>query len=409
MDRLFLTLGLSLTFISMLQGADWPQLLGPNRDGHSNETKLLWDWPAGGPPISWKKDVGSGWAGPVVASGKLILFHRVDDSEVVTCLDPASGKELWAFKYLTKYRDDFGFDDGPRATPTIADGKIFTLGANGDLHALDLATGNKLWARNILTDYKATKGFFGVACSPLLVGGKLLLNVGGKGAGVVAFDPVNGKELWKATDDAASYSSPTAADLHGKPAAIFLTRAGLKVLDPATGNVLHEFPWKPRINESVNAATPLVWKDEIFLTVSYSTGAVLLNTKGNEIADIWSNDKSLSCQYNTPVRVGDYLYGVHGRSDVGTAELRCVEWKTGAVKWSKPRFGVGSVVAVDDGLLALTESGDLVRFDASPEKYQERARATILGQPTRAAPALSDGRFFARDGKSLVCVKLRKE
>jgi outer membrane protein assembly factor BamB len=226
---------------------------------------------------------------------------------------------------------------------------------------------------------------------------------------VVAFDPVNGKELWKATDDAASYSSPTAADLHGKPAAIFLTRAGLKVLDPATGNLLHEFPWKPRINESVNAATPLVWKDEIFLTVSYSTGAVLLNSKVNEITDIWSNDKSLSCQYNTPVRVGDYLYGVHGRSDVGTAELRCVEWKTGTVKWSKPRFGVASLIAVDDGLLALTESGDLVRFDASPEKYHERARATILDKQTRAAPALSDGRFFARDGKKLVCVKLRKE
>jgi outer membrane protein assembly factor BamB len=409
MDRLSLILGLSLTLTFTLQAADWPQILGPNRDGHSSETKLLWEWPASGPPIAWKKDVGTGWAGPVVAKGKLILFHRVDEEEVVACLDPATSKELWTFKYRTKYRDQFGFDDGPRATPTVADGKIFTLGANGDLHALDLATGNKIWALSIVTDYKASKGFFGVACSPLYVGGKLLVNVGGKGAGVVAFDPANGKELWKATDDEASYSSPTAAEIHGKPAAIFLTRAGLKVLDPATGSVLHEFPWRPRINESVNAATPLVWKDEIFLTVSYSTGAVLLNTKGAEIADIWSNDKSLSCQYNTPVRVGDYLYGVHGRSDVGNAQLRCVEWKTGAVKWSELKFGVASLIAVDGGLLALTETGDLVRFDASPEKYQERARASILGKPTRAAPALADGRFFARDGSKLVCVKLTKE
>jgi len=409
MGRLFLILGLSLSLTATLHAADWPQLLGPTRDGHSTETKLLWDWPASGPPLAWKKDVGTGWAGPVVAGGKLICFHRIDDEEVITCLDPATGNELWTFKYPARYRDQFGFDNGPRATPTIADGKIFTLGANGDLHALDLAKGNKLWARNIVTDYKASKGFFGVACSPLFVGGKLLVNVGGKGAGVVAFDPANGNELWKATDDEASYSSPTAADIHGKPAAIFLTRAGLKVLDPATGKVQFEFPWRPRLNESVNAATPLVWKDEIFLTVSYSTGAVLLNTKGAEIADIWSNDKSLSCQYNTPVRIGDYLYGVHGRSDVGTAQLRCVEWKTGAVKWSVPNFGVSSLIAVDGGLLALTETGDLVRFDASPEKYQERARALILSKPVRAAPALADGRFFARDGNKLVCVNLRKD
>ena len=409
MDRFTLTLGLSILFACALHAGDWPQLLGPVRDGHSDETKLFWNWPSSGPTIAWRKDAGTGWAGPVVASGKLILFHRVGDNEVVACLDPATGKEVWTFKYTTRYRDDFGFDDGPRATPTIADGKVFTLGANGDLHALDLANGNKLWSRNILTDYKATKGFFGVACSPLYIAGKLLVNVGGKGAGVVAFDAANGQEIWKATDDAASYSSPTSAELNGKPAAIFLTRAGLKVFDPATGTVLSEFPWRPRINESVNAATPLVWKDEIFLTVSYSTGAVLLNAKGKEVDEIWSNDKSLSCQYNTPVRVGDYLYGVHGRSDLGTAQLRCVEWKTGAVKWSEPNFGVASLIAVDGGLLALTESGNLVRFDASAEKYQERARAAILGKSVRAAPAISDGRFFARDGSKLVCVSLKKE
>jgi outer membrane protein assembly factor BamB len=409
MDRLSLTLAVSLALTGTLRAADWPQLLGPSRDGHSTETKLFWDWPASGPTIAWKKDVGTGWAGPVVAGGKLIVFHRVEDDEVVDCLDPAGGKAIWTFKYPSKYRDDFNFDNGPRATPTIADGKIFTLGANGDLHALDLATGSKLWARNILTDYKASKGFFGVACSPLYVGGKLLVNVGGKGAGVVAFDPANGKELWKATDDEASYSSPTVADILGKPAAVFLTRAGLKIFEPGTGKVLYEFPWRPRINASVNAATPLVLKDEIFLTVSYSTGAVLLKTKGAEVDEVWSNDKSLSCQYSTPVLVGDYLYGVHGRSDVGTAQLRCVEWKTGVVKWSVPNFGVSTLIAVDGGLLALTESGDLVRCEASPEKYQERARASILGKPTRAVPALADGRFFARDGSKLVCVKLRKE
>jgi outer membrane protein assembly factor BamB len=172
--------------------------------------------------------------------------------------------------------------------------------------------------------------------------------------------------------------------------------------------VLYELPFRPRLNESVQGATPLVWKDEIFLTVSYSTGAALVRAKKGELDEVWANDKTLSSQYNTPVRVGDYLYGVHGRADVGTAILRCVEWKTGNVKWSEPKFGVASLIAVDGGLVALTEAGDFVRLDASPDSYKERSRATILLKPTRAAPALADGRLFARDGSKLVCVSLKK-
>lgn len=407
MFRFVLCLSLTLTLTLTLLAADWPQLHGPARDGHSPETKLNWNWPKDGPKVVWKLNIGTGWAGPVVVGETLILFHRVGDNEIVACLNPATGKEKWKYDYRTKYRDDFDFDNGPRATPTIADGRVFTLGANGDLTALELATGKKLWTRNILEDYKVPKGFFGVACSPIVIDKKLLVNVGGKGAGVVAFNVTDGKELWKATDDGASYSSPTSAEIDGKPAAVFLTRYGLRVFDPANGKVRYELAWRPRINESVQGATPLVWKGEIFLSVSYSTGGVLVKTKKGELTEIWSNDKSLSCQYNSPVRVGDFLYGVHGRADVGTAQLRCVEWKTGAVKWSQDKFGVSSLIAVDGGLLALTESGELVRFDASPDGYKERARAAILTKPTRAAPALSDGKLFARDGKQLVCVSLK--
>src|SRR5262249_44551525 len=150
---------------------------------------------------------------------------------------PATGKQEWVSAYPTKYRDDFGFDEGPRATPLVADGKIFTLGANGDLRALELPTGKELWKRNLLADYKADKAFFGVASSPILIDKKLLVNVGGKGAGVVAFDAATGKELWKATSDPASYSSPVAAEIDGKPAAVFLTRFGLRVFNPANGKV----------------------------------------------------------------------------------------------------------------------------------------------------------------------------
>ena len=396
-----------LVLATPLFAADWPQFHGPGRDNQSTETGLNWDWPKDGPPIAWKIEVGQGWAGPVVAGGRVILFHRVENDEVIACLDPVTGKEKWKFAYRTRYRDDFGFDEGPRSTPAIAGDKLFTLGANGDLHGLELATGKKLWSRSLLADYDAGKGFFGIATSPLVVGGKLLVNVGGRGAGIVAFDPTTGKELWKANNDAASYSSPTVAEIDGKTLALFLTREGLVMLDPNTGKIGYTFPWRPRLNESVNAATPLVWKNDIFITVSYGTGAVLLRPKGAELEELWSGDKSMSCQFNTPVRVGEYLYGAHGRVDARNVDMRCVEWKTGAVKWSQPKFGSTSVIAVDGGLIGMTEAGDLVRFEASPEIFKEKARAAILGSPMRAAPALADGRFYARDGKHLVCVKLK--
>ena len=408
MARSLLSLILLMAFPFALPAADWPQFHGPSRDNQSAETGLNWNWPKDGPPIAWKLDVGLGWSGPVVAGERLIAFHRVDNDEVVLCLDPATGKEKWKFAYRTRYRDDFGFDDGPRSTPVISGDKLFTLGANGDLHGLELATGKKLWSRSLIADYEAGKGFFGVACSPIVVGGKLLVNVGGRGgAGIVAFDPATGKELWKANSDDASYSSPTVAEIDGKTLAFFLTRAGLVALDPETGKVRYTHPWRPRLNESVNAATPLVWKNDIFITVSYGTGAALLRPKGDQLDELWANDKSMSCQFNTPVRVGDYLYGAHGRVDARNVDLRCVEWKTGTVKWSQPKFGSTTLIAVDGGLVGLVENGDLVRFEASPEGYKAKARATILGSPTRAAPALADGRLFARDAKVLVCVKLK--
>jgi outer membrane protein assembly factor BamB len=207
---------LAVALLPLLLGADWPQHLGPTRDGQSPETGLARGWPAAGPPVVWKRDVGSGWSGVVVSGGRLVLFHRVEDDEVVECLDPATGKSHWTGKYHTRYRDDFGFDNGPRATPLIADGRVFTFGADGDVHAWELTTGKDLWNVNVNKTYGVEKGFFGVAASPILAGGKLLVEVGAKGAGVVAFDPATGKELWKVANDPVSYSSPTLAKIGGE-------------------------------------------------------------------------------------------------------------------------------------------------------------------------------------------------
>ncbi len=388
--------------------ADWPQFLGPNRDGVSAETGLAATWPKAGPPVVWERKVGAGWSGPVVSGGGLILFHRVGDDEVVERLDAATGKEVWRFTYPTTYRDDFGFDEGPRSTPLIAAGRVYTLGAAGDLHCLDFNTGKRIWGRNVEKDYQAKKGFFGVATSPVLEDGVLLINVGGKGAGIVAFAADTGNEVWKATDDAASYSSPVVATIQGKRQAIFFTREGVVSLAPKTGEVYFRVPRRARINASVNAATPLVIGDQLFSSASYNVGATLFQLRDEgPPAEVWKSDEVLSNHYNTSVHHNGFLYGLDGRQEEG-ARLRCVELKTGKVRWNKERFGCASLVLAEGRLLLLAENGDLVLVEASPESYRELARATVLTKGCRAQIALADGRLYGRDTQKLVCWNVKK-
>jgi outer membrane protein assembly factor BamB len=398
-----------LAILPLLLAADWPQHRGPKRDGHSAETGILRTWPRGGPGVVWSRPVGAGWAGPVVQGERLILFHRVGDAEVVECLDAATGKGLWKGEYRTRYVDDFDFDAGPRSTPLIADAKVFTLGADGELRAWELASGKPLWDRNINKDYQVSKGYFGVATSPVLAAGKLLVNVGGKGAGVVAFDPAAGKELWKAAEDQVSYSSPVVASVQGEETAVFFTRSGLLAVAPPTGKVRFTFPWRPRLQASVNAATPIVSGDRVYLSTSYGTGAVVLDLSKDTPREVWSGDDSMSNHYSTPVLVGEHLYGIDGRQEGGRASLRCVEWGTGKVKWTKEGFGCAGLIAVDGLVLAAAEGGDVVAFEATPTAYKELARGTVLDSPVRALPALAGGRLFVRDGKQLVALQVGKK
>lgn len=395
-----------LACLPFLLAADWPQHLGPNRDGHSAETGLLRTWAKDGPVIVWKKDLGHGWAGPVVGGERLIIFHRVGDDDVIECVNTATGKSQWKSDYRTRYVDDFNFDDGPRATPLIADGRVFTLGADGDLRAWELATGNAIWDRNIIKDYRVPKGFFGAATSPMIADGKLLINVGVKGAGVVAFDPATGKELWKAGDDGVSYSSPVLGKLGDEELAIFFTRQGLLALVPKTGEVRYQYPWRPRINASVNAATPIVAGNRVYLSTSYSTGAVVLEAKKGKLEEVWQNDTSISNHYNTPVLVKDHLYGIDGRQEGNQAQLRCVEWNTGKVKWSEKAFGCAALIAADGMILATPENGDVVLIEPATESYKELARASVLESPVRALPALAGGKLFVRDRKKLVALQV---
>lgn len=395
--------------VPLLFGADWPQHLGPTRDGHSPETHLRRQWPKDGPSILWKRDVGSGWAGPVIVGDRLIHFHRLGDEEVVECLHATTGRPAWTAKYRSRYVDEFNFDDGPRATPLIADGRVFTFGADGDLRAWELATGKGLWDRNVTKEYEVPKGFFGCASSPILAGGRLLVNVGAKGAGVVAFEPATGKEVWKAADDPLSYSSPVVAKLGREELAVFFTRSGLLAVSPAEGRVRFAYPFRPRAHASVNATTPLVAGERVFLSTAYSTGAILLAVKGGRLEEVWQGDNILSCHYNTPVLFKGQLYGIDGRQEGGKANLRCVEWDTGKVKWTKEAFGCAGLVCADGLIFACPENGDVVLFDPSPEGYRELGRARVLDGPVRALPALAGGRLFVRDGKKLVALEVGKE
>jgi len=389
-------------------GADWPQFLGPTRNGVYPGIDLADAWPAAGPRALWKKDIGQGFAGPVVSAGRLVLFHRLEDRETVDCLDARTGDRLWRADYPTHYQDDFGFDEGPRATPAIVDGKIYTFGAEGMLNCWGLADGKNFWRVDTRQQFTAPKGFFGMACSPLVEGDAVILNIGGgNGAGVVAFDRSTGKTLWKATDDEASYSSPVATTIGGRRYVLVFDRAALVALEAASGKQLFRFPWRSRSHASVNAATPLVIDDRVFISASYGTGAALLLFNQSGPQTLWSGDNILSNHYATSVYHNGYLYGFDGRQEAGP-NLRCVELKSGTVRWSQDNFGAGTLMLAGGRLLVLTEKGELILVPATPDQFKPTARAQILPFDSRAYPALADRLYYARSKEKLVCVDLRK-
>ena len=243
----FILLALCLLAVHQLRADDWPQFLGPRRDGTSLEKGLLDAFPPGGPNIVWQRKVGEGYSGPVIAGERLVLFHRVGDNEVLECLNAATGASLWKFTYATNYQDGLGKGDGPRSTPVIVGDKVVTLGAEGALHCVTLDAGKKVWSRSLTAEYKAPLGYFGIATSPVVEQNLVLVNVGGKNAGIVAFDLDTGKEIWKATNDPASYSSPVVCTVDGARLAVFFTRTGAVVLDPKTAAVrLSARQWRSR-------------------------------------------------------------------------------------------------------------------------------------------------------------------
>lgn len=403
-------LGVASTLACVLEaiGADWPQYLGPSRNGATDEPVSKQPWPRQGLDRLWSVPVGGGYAGPAVVEDRLYILHRIEDSERLECRTIEDGSVVWSSSDPTSYRDEFGFDDGPRATPTIDGNGVFTLSADGTARKYDRETGAKIWEVDFGDQFKARKGYFGFASSPLVMDETVIYQAGGSGdAGIVGLCSKTGDTRWTATDHAAGYSSPTYYSRGDEKHAVCLTREGLVVLDPETGEIESNRPWRSRMRVSVSASTPIVWNDTVFVSASYGAGAALFSLESQDPKPIWSGKDILSTHYATAVEKDGYVFGLDGRVDhPGSLSIRCVSLESGSVEWKRPIRSGASILRADDSLLLLLEDGELQQWDTSPRGPRLRNRDQILGAECRAIPALSNGVFYARDKSRLIAVRI---
>lgn len=389
-------------------GGDWPQILGPARNGVAAADERLADaWPAAGPRELWRRPVGAGYAGLAVVGGRAILFHREADREVVEAVDAATGATLWKADWPTRFQPQVGGGDGPLCTPVVQADTVITFGAQGVLAAHDLATGRRRWLRETHREFAATEGYFGAGSTPLVVGEQVIVNVGGRGdSGIVAFALDTGATRWQGTAEAASYSAPVAVDVAGQPHVLMVTRLSCLLVDPTTGDVRWHFAFGQR-GPTVNAATPVViGGDRFVVTSAYGIGCVCAAFDGTAARPLWQGVGPLASQYCTPLFVGDHLYGLDGRDDLPPADFVCVEAATGREAWRERNFGYGTLLAADGKLVVAKTDGELVLVKPDPAGLVVLARCRPLAGTVRALPALAAGRLYLRDDATLTCLSL---
>lgn len=397
-----------ITVLLVSQGAfagDWPQILGPQRNGIGVAENLRTKWDSGKLTPVWSVDCGSGLAGVAVANGTVVLFHRSRE-ETLSAFDAETGKPRWKQSYPTGFQAQIVDDDGPRAVPTIADGRVFAYGAAGRLICVDAKTGDALWDRETHKEYNAPGGYFGAGSAPVVEGKLAIVNVGGpKGAGVVAFDVATSNPIWKTSDELASYSAPITATLGGQRRVLMITRFQFLGLEPTTGKEAFRIPFGAR-GPTVNGASPVLIGDSAFLTASYGIGAKLVKLAANAAEVVWE-DEILSSQYTTPIVYEGKIYGVDGRQDGGPVSLKCFDPATRKVHWEQPLSQYATLIAADGKLLVMQTDGELRIATLDASKYTEKAKLKLLPLTTRALPALANGRLYVRNERMLACFDLR--
>jgi len=429
-----------------IRADDWPQWMGPQRDGVWRETGILRTFPQDGPRVRWRTKIGGGYAGPAVVANRVYVTDkqlpggttdpanpfergRREATERVLCLDDADGSIVWKHEYDCPYT--VSYPAGPRTTPVVRNGRVYTLGSEGHLFCLKADSGEVVWAKNFQTDYgREQSPMWGYSANPLLDGDRLICLIGGKGTAVVAFHKETGKELWRALDTdgahGSGYSSPIIIEAGGTRQLIVWHTTALSSLDPETGTVLWEQPFTSQSGLSV--ATPRVSGDLLFISAFYN-GSLLLNLDRQQpkATKVWrrhgQNEKitdALHCLISTPVIEGDYIYGVcsHG-------ELRCLDLKTGDRVWStfeatsgqSARWGTAFLVKHEDRYFLFSEQGDLIIARLTPQGYEELSRAHLL-EPTGPSqrrdvvwthPAFANRNVYARNDREIISVSLEAE
>ena len=390
---------------------DWPQILGPQRNGLSSETHLIDRWPANGPKEIFRVTGGVGMSGLAISRGRLITMVQKEDRQFVIALDAATGKAQWQRDVAPEYRNQMG--DGPRATPTISGDQVFVFTGEGILAALNFSDGKILWSHSVLKELGGKEADYGMACSPLVVEGQVIVTVGAPNATVVAFDVKSGKQAWTAGDDVAGYSSPALLKIGGREQIVVYSGGSVMGLTPKSGKILWRYPFET--NYECNIVTPLGIDGQIFISSGENHGSVLLKLKPNGDAfvaeEVWSSlgTKSLlRNEWQTSMLLDGYLYGMDNVGGAGPiTHLTCLNAATGERAWQKLRFGKGNLIAADGKLFISTMAGELVLVRATPKAYEELGRGPVLGS-TRQAPALSAGRLYLRDNKEIVCLDVRK-
>lgn len=372
---------------------DWPQWRGPTRNGISAETGWASQWGGNGPKRLWKAQAGEGYSSIAIQGGRVYTMGNFQNQDYVSCLDALTGKLIWHHKYPCGAGDY----TGPRATPAISAGKVYTMSREGHAFCLNVQTGKPLWEKNLASEVGAQPPGWGFAGSPLVDGAVVFFSMGTNG---LALNKDTGRVLWKSGSDMPGYSSPQLVTVGGRRVLALFVKSGLVGVDPQNGKVLWQYPWQTSYD--VNAADPIFTGDKVFISSNYGKGGALLQVRGNQVTPVWQT-RDMKNHFNSCVLVGNALYG----NDENT--LKCIDLATGAERWRMRGMGKGGLIAADGKLLVTTERGELVIIEATPAKFTELARGTVLDGECWTSPALANGLLYCRNHEgALACVDLRK-